>query len=64
MTDKTFYDRIIEDKGVFDKVIYDLELMIKDSPNPRMRTQAEFAKTYLIQVQAICEAIKKHNDGA
>lgn len=64
MEDNTFYNRIIGDKGLFDKVIYDLELMIKDAPNPRVRTQAEFAKTYLVQVQVICEALKKHNDGA
>lgn len=63
MEEQTFYNRIIENKGTYDKVIYDLELMIKNAPNPRVRTQAEFAKTYLLQVQAICDALKKHNNG-
>lgn len=64
MEDKSFYDRIIDDKGVFDKVVYDLDIMINNAPNPRVRTQAEFAKTYLVQVQAICDALKKHNNGS
>lgn len=63
MEEQTFYNRIIDNKGTYDKVIYDLELMIKNAPNPRVRTQAEFAKTYLLQVQAICEALQKHNNG-
>lgn len=63
MEEQTFYNRIIENKGTYDKVIYDLELMIKNAPNPRVRTQAEFAKTYLLQVQAICDALQKHNNG-
>lgn len=63
MEEQTFYNRIIENKGIYDKVIYDLELMINNAPNPRVRTQAEFAKTYLVQVQAICEAIKNHKEG-
>lgn len=62
MEQKNFYDRIIEDKATYDKVVYDLEKMIQDAPNPRIRTQAELAKTYLIQVQQICEALKKHNE--
>lgn len=61
MDDKSFYNRILNDKGTYDKVIYDLDLMITNAPNPRIRTQAELAKTYLVQVQQICEALKKHN---
>lgn len=63
MDDKSFYNRILEDKGTYDKVMYDLDLMIANAPNPRVRTQGELAKTYLIQVQQICEALKKHNGG-
>lgn len=64
MDNENFYNRIINDKSTYDKVVYDLEKMIEHAPNPRIRTQAELAKTYLIQVQQICEALKKHNDGA
>lgn len=63
MEGQTFYNRIIEDKSTFDKVIYDLELMMNSAPNPRTRTQAELAKNYIVQVQLICEALKKHNEG-
>lgn len=63
MEDKTFYNRIIEDKATFDRVIFDLELMIQGAPNPRTRTQAELAKNYLVQVQLICDALKTHNNG-
>lgn len=62
MDDKTFYNRIIDDKATFDRVIYDLELMVSGAPNPRIRTQAEFAKNYLVQVQLICDALKNQND--
>lgn len=62
MAQQNFYDRIIDDKATYDKVVYDLEKMIQDAPNPRIRTQAELARTYLIQVQQICDALKKHNE--
>ncbi|WEM33375.1 hypothetical protein EJP02_314 [Escherichia phage EJP2] len=62
MEGQTFYNRILEDKATFDRTIYDLELMIQDAPNPRIRTQAELAKNYLVQVQLICDALKKHNN--
>lgn len=63
MSSPTFYNRIIDDKATFEKTIYDLELMIKEAPNARTRTQAELAKNYLVQVQQICDAMKKHYEG-
>lgn len=61
MDDKSFYNRILEDSSTYDKVLYDLDLMIVNAPNARIRTQAELAKTYLVQVQQICVALKNHN---
>ncbi len=63
MEHKAFYNRILEDKDAFDRVIYDLEMMIHEAPNARTRTQAELAKNQLIQVQLISDAIKKHHEG-
>lgn len=63
MDNKTFYDRILDDKETFDRAVYNLEIMIQEAPNARTRTQAELAKNYLVQVQLICDAIKKHHEG-
>lgn len=61
MEQKPFYDRMHESQDAFNKVIYELELMINQAPNARTRSQAELAKNQLIQVQCIAEAFRKHN---
>lgn len=58
MTDKTFYDRIIEDKGVFDKVVYDLELMIKDAPNPVCEPKQNLQKLILFKFKQSVKQLK------
>jgi hypothetical protein len=63
MDDKSFYTRILEDAVTFDRAIYDLEIMIQEAPNPRIRTQAELAKNYIVQVRLICEALEKQKNG-
>ena len=63
MDNKPYYNRILDNKDAFDRVIYDLEIMIHEAENARTRTQAELAKNQLIQVQLICDAIKKHHEG-
>lgn len=61
MEHETFYDRILADKSVFDRVIYDLELMSQSAANARTRSHAEVAKNYLTEIQLICEALKQQN---
>lgn len=58
MDSKTFYDRILEDTGTFDKMMYDLEKMSKEAPNPRIRTVADRAIADLSLALEICKAMK------
>jgi hypothetical protein len=62
MEGKTFYNRILEDVGAFDKIIYDLEKMSQEAPYPRTRSVADTAIANLKFVQEICKALKAEED--
>lgn len=58
MDSKSFYDRILEDVGAFDQIIFDLEKMSQEAPYPRTRSVATTAISNLKFVQEICKAMK------
>ena len=58
MDSKSFYDRILEDVTIFDKIFYDLEKMSQEAPNPRTRSVADATLTNLKFIQEICKALK------
>ncbi|UYE98742.1 hypothetical protein XbC2_313 [Xanthomonas phage XbC2] len=58
MDSKSFYDRILEDVGAFDQIIFDLEKMSQEAPYPRTRSVADTAIANLKFVQEICKALK------
>lgn len=57
MESKTFYNMILDDVMAFDKVLYDLELMSKNAPNPRIRTVADVAIANVKLAREISQAL-------
>lgn len=58
MESKTFYDVVLSDIDVFDKIIYDLQRMSNEAPNARIRTVADTAIANIRLSQEICKALK------
>lgn len=61
MSKESYYDRIVNDKTTYDKVIADLQLMEKDGANARLRTEAMKTRMAVQRVIEICEYIKKNS---
>lgn len=58
MNSKSFYDSILDDRTAFDKVIFELERMSAEAPNPRIRTVADRAIYDLKLAVEICQALR------
>lgn len=58
MDSKKFYDSILDDTASFDKVIYEMERMSAEAPNPRIRTVADRAIYDLKLAMEICQALR------
>lgn len=52
-----FYETILKDVTLFDKIIYDLEKMSEEAPNPRIRTVSDVAIANIKLAQEICKAL-------
>ncbi|SOK58590.1 hypothetical protein [Yersinia phage fHe-Yen9-04] len=63
MDSRKFYDMVIEDVMAFDKVLYDLEQMSSNAPNPRIRTVADVAILHVKLAREISQALKDANEG-
>lgn len=59
MQEKTFYDRIIEDEQLFDKVIYDVEYFINNAPTAKARQLGQMVKQGLTEIKAISNHCSK-----
>jgi len=62
MSDKKYYDALIDDTKTYDKVVVDLEALIKNAPNARIRTVAELALYNINLSIEICKELKKHDN--
>ncbi|AQW88840.1 hypothetical protein pEaSNUABM50_00311 [Erwinia phage pEa_SNUABM_50] len=63
MDSKKFYDMVLEDVMAFDKVLFDLEQMSNNAPNPRIRTVADVAILHVKLAREISQALKDAHDG-
>lgn len=59
---KPYYHEINDDNRTYDKVMMDLESMVKDAPNARTRTLAQQAMMYIRTIREGCKKIIEHEE--